>query len=121
VSLSSVGSSTTGTGSDFYMDLLLAQLQNQDPMEPLSNSEMVTQLAQLSNVDALEKMTASFSEILKFQQLLSGTELLGRSLEYSANGQTGSGVVEAVTASDGAIKLVVGGTQVALDNIERIL
>jgi len=56
-----------GTASDLqmdYMKLLITQLQNQNPLEPLNNNEMASQLAQFSQLQQLESMNASFAEAL---------------------------------------------------------
>ncbi len=47
-----------------YMKLLVTQLQNQNPLEPLDNSEMASQLAQFSQLQQLESMNSSFAEAL---------------------------------------------------------
>ena len=47
-----------------YMKLLIAQLQNQDPLEPLNNNEMASQLAQFSQLQQLESMNSNFAEVL---------------------------------------------------------
>ncbi len=47
-----------------YMKLLITQLQNQNPLEPLNNNEMASQLAQFSQLQQLETMNASFAEVL---------------------------------------------------------
>ncbi|GAH86120.1 unnamed protein product [marine sediment metagenome] len=47
-----------------YMKLLITQLQNQNPLEPLNNNEMASQLAQFSSLQQLETMNASFAEVL---------------------------------------------------------
>jgi len=55
------------TASDIqmdYMKLLIAQLRNQNPLEPLDNNEMASQLAQFSALQQLESMNSSFAEVL---------------------------------------------------------
>lgn len=47
-----------------YMRLLITQLQNQDPLEPLNNNEMASQLAQFSQLQQLESMNSNFAEVL---------------------------------------------------------
>ena len=111
----------SGMGKGFYMKLLVAQLQHQDPMDPLSNSDMITQMAQLSTVEAMDGMSTSFGEVLKLQQLLGGTELLGRQVQYTDGGQPKQGVVEAVSTGGKTIKVVVDQKEIGLDHIERIL
>ncbi|HUS71964.1 MAG TPA: flagellar hook capping FlgD N-terminal domain-containing protein [Sedimentisphaerales bacterium] len=48
-----------------YMKLLITQLQNQDPLEPLNNNEMSSQLAQFSQLQQLESMNSNFAEVLE--------------------------------------------------------
>jgi flagellar basal-body rod modification protein FlgD len=48
-----------------YMKLLLTQLQNQNPLEPLNNNEMSSQLAQFSQLQQLESMNSNFAEVLE--------------------------------------------------------
>jgi flagellar basal-body rod modification protein FlgD len=60
-------SSVTATASDIqmdYMKLLVTQLQNQNPLEPLDNNEMASQLAQFSQLQQLETMSSSFVQVL---------------------------------------------------------
>ena len=48
-----------------YMKLLITQLQNQNPLEPLNNNEMSSQLAQFSQLQQLESMNSNFAEVLE--------------------------------------------------------
>ena len=47
-----------------YMKLLITQLQNQNPFEPIDNNEMASQLAQFSQLQQLESMSSNFAEVL---------------------------------------------------------
>ena len=115
--ISAVGSSQ----GNFYMKLLMAQLQNQDPMDPMSNSDMVTQMAQLSLVDEMQKLNTSFSQVLRLQMLAGGAEMIGRQVEYMDDGQLLSGVVESVLTGGDTVILTVGGDEVPLSDVRRIL
>ena len=73
-----------------YMKLLITQLQNQNPLEPLDNNEMATQLAQFSQLQQLETMNASFSEVLIATQRNYANSLLGKTVTfYSQDAITG--------------------------------
>ena len=48
-----------------YMKLLVTQLQNQNPLEPMDNQEMASQLAQFSQLQQLETMNSSFAQVLE--------------------------------------------------------
>jgi flagellar basal-body rod modification protein FlgD len=112
---------TASSQQDFYMKLLMAQLQNQDPTEPMSNSEMVTQLAQLTTLDVMNNLNATFEEVLKLQTLMNGTQLLGKSVEYELGGLPLAGTIESVLSNNGSILLVVDGVQIGLGNVTKIL
>ncbi|MCF6159507.1 MAG: flagellar hook capping protein [wastewater metagenome] len=89
--VSSVGGTTTnsnfsigGTGANTedFLHLLITQLQNQDPMEPLTGHEFVAQLAQFNSVEQLVNLNTSFQELFEFQQVLGGSSLIGRTATY---------------------------------------
>jgi len=50
-----------------YMKLLVTQLQNQNPLEPLDNNEMASQLAQFSQLQQLESMNSNFESFLQLK------------------------------------------------------
>ena len=73
-----------------YMKLLVAQLQNQNPLEPMDNSEMASQLAQFSQLQLLETMNASFSDMLTATQRNYANSLLDKTVTfYSRDESTG--------------------------------
>jgi flagellar hook assembly protein FlgD len=77
-----------------YMKLLIAQLQNQNPLEPLDNNEMASQLAQFSQLQQLESMSTSFAEVLATTNRSYANSLLGRNVTFYAEGET-TGELEA--------------------------
>jgi flagellar basal-body rod modification protein FlgD len=85
-----------------YMKLLIAQLQNQNPLEPLDNNEMASQLALFSQLQQLESMNVSFSEVLSTTNRSYANSLLGKRvtffLEDEATGELEktTGTVESV-------------------------
>ena len=106
---------------DLYMNLLMAQLQNQDPMEPMSNSEMVSQMAQLATLDSMGSLNTSFGEVLELHRLASGTGMIGREVSYSNDREIEQDTVESVSVNEGAITLqLAGGGEIALSNIRSV-
>ena len=101
-----------------YMKLLIAQLQNQNPLEPLDNNEMASQLAQFSQLQQLESMNSSFSEVLSLTNRSYANSLLGKNVTFYAEDETTDtlekmvGRVESVfndPATDGSLLGVVVG------------
>ncbi|MHC5033425.1 MAG: flagellar hook assembly protein FlgD [Planctomycetota bacterium] len=121
MSVSTLSALSSVTQQDLFLKLLIAQLQNQDPSDPMSNTEMVTQMAQLTAVDGMNKRNASFSDVLKLQRLMGGTELIGHDVEYSSGVFLFGGTVESIVTGDEGIRLIVDGNEISLDDVKRVL
>jgi flagellar basal-body rod modification protein FlgD len=113
----------SGIGTDQFLTLLIAQIQNQNPLEPVSDTDFLNQLAQFSTVQGIQTLNASFGEMLKLQQLTQGSELLGKQIEFTQDdGTSQTGRVNSVVVDNGKILLEIGnGTQVPLDQVKTII
>lgn len=107
---------------DFY-NLLTTQLTNQNPLEPVSETDFLGQMAQFSTVEQLEALNASATESQTEQTWLSAQNLLGRLVNWTTTGGLAkSGEVERIDRNEeGEITLEVNGTQVGLDQITTVL
>lgn len=109
-----------------YMKLLVTQLQNQNPLEPLDNKDMAAQLAQFSQLQQMEGLNASFGKVLESVQRSYASSLIGKEVSFqvrAADGtvETKTGAVEEVTlAENGNIILTVDGGQVDLADVSAI-
>lgn len=81
------GSSTSATTtseaqemSDRFLKLLVTQLKNQDPMNPMENAELTSQLAQMSTVEGISKLNTTLSEMSRTSQMAQGASLVGRTV-----------------------------------------
>jgi flagellar basal-body rod modification protein FlgD len=115
--MSQVSAISGALAQDQFLQLLVAQLQNQDPLNPVSDTDFIAQLSQLSTLQSLQSMDANFAQVLRLQQLTSGANLVGKTVTYSNDDGTKSGVVSAVAVTDGQFQLTVGSDTVALDNV----
>lgn len=109
-------------GRDQFITLLVAQLQNQDPLEPVTNEDFVSQLAQFSTLEGIEGLNASFSDVLALQNLTQGANLIGHTATYRdpvTNAET-EGTIEAYRVEDGAIRLVINGDPVDIGLVTEI-
>jgi flagellar basal-body rod modification protein FlgD len=90
---SNVGSAASKTNKNSsaqnrFLTLLVAQMQAQDPLNPMDNAQMTTQLAQISTVDGVEKLNVTMEKLLsQFGALeqLNATSLIGRSVLIPAD------------------------------------
>jgi flagellar basal-body rod modification protein FlgD len=111
-----------GIGSDQFLQLLVAQLQNQDPLDPVSDKDFVAQLASLTTVQSLDGLNASFAQMLKLTQLTQGAQLIGKTVQYTPTGGGAAltGTVDSVTTQNGQFVLTIGSDQVPLDQIQSV-
>ncbi len=73
-----------------FMKILITQLQNQNPLEPMDNGEMASQLAQFSQLQQLESMNTNFSDVLGTVNRSYANSLLDKKVTfYAANEMTG--------------------------------
>ena len=113
--------SAAGIDQDQYLKLLVAQVQNQNPLDPVSDTEFISQLAQFNQLSSLQTLNANFSELLKFQQLGQGSNLIGKTVEYTdATGAKQSGLVSRVFADGSNITIEVGTDRVGLGQITTV-
>ncbi|MEN6334704.1 MAG: flagellar hook capping FlgD N-terminal domain-containing protein [Phycisphaerales bacterium] len=120
---------TTSTASDIqmdYMKLLVTQLQNQNPMEPLDNKDMASQLAQFSQLQQTENLNKSFSKMLDSVQRDYAKSLIGKEVSYEGTDDQGdpetrTGKVEKVTiGEEGDVLLTVGEEKINLSDVTSI-
>lgn len=100
-----------------FLQLLVAQVQNQDPLEPVGQQEFTQQLASFSTLEGIEKLNANFESLLRLSELSQGTELLGKVAAFSQDGITQQGVVSAVRVENGVVNLEIDGQTVPLEDV----
>jgi flagellar basal-body rod modification protein FlgD len=115
------GAASSLVSQDQFLRLLVTQLQNQDPLDPVSDREFINQLAQLNSLQSLQSLNASFAQNLKLQQLTQGADLIGRTIDYTLSGNSpASGTVSTVAVENGQFVLRVGGDSVPLDSVTAV-
>lgn len=83
---------------DQFLDLLIAELSNQDPLDPVDNSEMAQQISQIREISATDKLSDTLSAVLSGQSLTTASNLIGKEVEaLSPQGEFVRGTVDRVT------------------------
>lgn len=94
---STSNSGTATTAADMqnqFLTLLVAQLQNQDPMSPMDNAQMTSQMAQISTVTGIEKLNDTVNSVtsqFSMQQMMQGTSLIGHTVLAEGNTMAAAG------------------------------
>ncbi|MEW6314372.1 MAG: flagellar hook capping FlgD N-terminal domain-containing protein [Pseudomonadota bacterium] len=79
---------STGETQDRFLKLLVSQMRNQDPLNPLDNAQVTTQMAQISTVSGIDKLNVVMSQMsssLLSNQSLQAASLIGRSVLADGN------------------------------------
>lgn len=104
----SASTSNEAGSADRFLKLLVTQLQNQDPLNPMDNAQITSQMAQINTVTGLQTLNTTVQGLnSQFVQLqaLQGAALVGREVTLQGNrvdidGSTGSGAFEIASAAD---------------------
>ena len=86
---SSTALATASEQSDRFLKLLVAQLNNQDPMNPMDNAQMTSQMAQINTVSGIQQVNESIKALTSqfaSMQMLQGTSMIGHDVLTSGNG-----------------------------------
>ena len=92
-------------GKDQFLKLFVAQLQHQDPMNPMQDSDFMGQMASFSTLEQVSNLATENARS-------NAISLLGRTVTYKdKDGAEHTGAVEKVSTKDGKPSLTVGGTE----------
>jgi flagellar basal-body rod modification protein FlgD len=108
-------------GQQQFLQLLVAQLKNQDPMQPMDNTQFVAELAQFSSLEALQQIESNQESSLGSQLLSQAMGLLGH--KVTAKGSNGSPVtatVQGIQMKNSDVLLDLGSTTVHLSDVQEI-
>ena len=97
-------------GKDAFLKLLIVQLGNQDPLNPMSDTDFISQMAQFS---ALEQMT----NLNTTMTAAHAASMIGKQISWALDGEEVFGVVSAVKIVDSEPNLIVGDHSVKLKNV----
>src|SRR3990172_5794435 len=85
-----------------FLRLMIAELQNQDPLNPLDNKDMLAQISQIREVGATDRLTETLDSVLLGQNIASATNLIGTDISaLSDDGESVAGVVNRVSIDKG--------------------
>ncbi|MDO6656345.1 flagellar hook assembly protein FlgD [Anaerobacillus sp. 1_MG-2023] len=111
-------------GKDDFLKILVAQLSNQDPMQPMQDTEFIGQMAQFSSLEQMTNMNKSMNKFFDSQLQSSMTDyahLIGKSVQWQENNEANAGKVEAVLYKEGKVLAELdSGKQVDISLLERI-
>lgn len=141
-SVSGVGSSNTATDSsgttgndlssvslDDFLQLMIKELQNQDPLNPSDNSAMLQQLTQIRQMGATNQLSSTLTNFATTSGLSTASSLIGKEIKaLDDNAKDVSGVVDKVSIAidekdktKRTVKVHVGTATVDINNVREIV
>ena len=109
------GANQTLTQNDF-LQLLVAQMENQDPLQPESDTEMASQMAQFSSLTATTNMSSTLSQ-MQANSLIGSTVTVQEPNSQSTTSGVVQSVVQGAESSDGTPQVVVNGIAYDLSQV----
>lgn len=125
-------------GKDEFLKILMTQLQNQDPLNPMEDKEFIAQMAQFSTLEQMTNLSSSMQKFIDFQKsntLSSYVDWIGKNVDYEIitkntdkdgnelepTVENGSGTIESIVNKDDVIELhLEDGKVIYQDEITKI-
>jgi len=107
--------STSGSTLDYddFLQLMVAQLQNQDPLNPTDSTEYMSQIAQFSGVEQSINMNSKLDQLLVNSSISQASTMIGLTLT-SADGSVTGTIASVKIASNGATAVLTDGKEVPI-------
>jgi flagellar basal-body rod modification protein FlgD len=108
--------------SQQFMKLVIEQLKNQDPMDPMKSEDFTTQLAQINSLQQLVTLNANLTSYMHGGQLAEASAMIGQYVEgLDANNTSVTGIVDSVEVIDGEPSLRIGDQLLLLPQVLRVM
>ncbi len=110
---------TTDLGQDAFLQLLICEMQNQDPLEPTTNTEWISQMATFSQLEELQSMSKTTENSQVFS--LVGKNVIVSTEDISGNRVLKSGVVDFISMSGGQAKFSINGALYSMSELYSVM
>lgn len=107
-------------GKDDFLKILVSQLQNQDPSQPMEDKEMIAQMAQMSSLEQMNNLRGDFKSLAGAINSTVADSLLGKSVELKSEAGSVKGVVEEIVKGDFP-QVLVNGKYFDYKDVQKII
>jgi flagellar basal-body rod modification protein FlgD len=105
-----------------FLKMMLTEMQNQDPLNPMQTSQIMDELGQMQQITASNKLTSTLDAMALGQSLSNATSLIGKNIDgIDDSGNPAAGVVSKVSIANNAAKIYVGSQVLSLNNVQDVL
>ena len=114
---------------DQFLQLLITEMQNQDPLDPMENSEVLNQIGMIREISATNSLSDTLNAVLLGQNVTTASSLIGKRISaLSDAAEEVDGVVDRVTVDVGSddasareLRVHVGAHSISLNNIREVV
>ncbi len=114
------GKDKNAVDSDMFLTLLVAEMQNQDPLEPTSNTEWVSQYATFTQVQQMSEMAQSI-DVLRANSLIGKEVIMKTTSQSTGDVSYTQGTVEYVEMEEGKPLLIIDGQKFSISDLDTIV
>jgi len=104
---------TTSLGKDEFLNLLVTQMQYQDPLEPATDTEYIAQLAQFSSLEQMQNLNDNFAQFQAYS-------MVGKYATANFGMETIEGYIESITKVGNTTYALIDGTSVDVSEIYKV-
>jgi len=104
-----------------FTQMLITELQHQDPTQPMSSTDLMNQVSQIQAIDSNQQLTTTLQSVALGQSIASAGSLIGATVTgVDSAGKQVSGTVNSASISNGSAVLNVGTSTISLTNVTQI-
>ena len=109
-------------GMEDFLRLLTAQIANQDPMEPMKDTEFIAQMASISSVEQMQQFATSFKDFTASHREIAAQSYLGKQVTARAGeGAPVTGIAQSVEkAANGELLVTINGQTFSASDITKV-
>ena len=104
-----------------FFQIMISEMQNQDPLEPLDNQQFLSQLTQMQTMETMTRLSEGLESLLLGQQISSAGILIGKTVHGEVSGVPVQGTVERVVVEGQQVFLGVGEVLLPLSGVQEVL
>jgi flagellar basal-body rod modification protein FlgD len=114
-------SSNTAMQMEDFLQLLTSQISNQDPLEPMKDTEFISQMANIASLEQMQQFTKGFETFADSHKDMVAQAYLGKMVNISEDGTDVAGLVDSVEKNnDGEVFVTVGEKNYRPSNITKV-
>lgn len=110
-----------GLTAEDFLKMLVVELQNQDPSEPMKNEDLLNQLTAMQSLQSNSELSDSLSQVTANLQLSTGSSFIGKQITgKTAAGNDVTGIVDRAFLVEGKTSVGIGAHEIPLKNIASV-